>query len=192
MNLHTDVAAFTPAFIHQPKVIELNWFVVRARLGKEKDTRARIEAQGFTTFMPLMWKTIRQGRQSKKVTRPMLSPYIFAQMPEDGRWAPIANTRGVKEVLAWPDGTLQSVPDSVIADMRAALVAAGGVFTPSAEPKAQSFETGQRVRICEGPATGLTGVFLTDSGDTAEITLDILGGTRPVKLPMRMVEAVEG
>lgn len=169
-----------------------SWFVVVAHRGREHQAYGRIANQGYSVLMPMYWKSVKRGRKSKAEPRPLFGSYMFVALPDDGRWAPVAYTRDVSSVLCWPDGTLQRVPDAVIADLKANIAKHGGVLSLGEQEQPRTvFYRGQEIRINRGPAQGVTGIYSTDDGERVRALFRFLGGDREIELPIGMVEAVE-
>lgn len=157
---------------------EKRWYLVYAKPQKEELARVNLERQGYPTYLPMM-RTPRK-RMGRRVIRvePMFPRYLFIHLDtESDNWAPIRSTLGVANLVRF--GMYPSpVPDDLVAALRNREDTSGVQDIPL-----HTFETGQKVRIEEGPFMGYEGIFLArTSQERVMVLLDIVGKSARAKV----------
>lgn len=126
-------------------------------------------------------RRVRRGVGGLKPRVECLFPnYLFLHADtEHTSLAPVRSTRGARGVVRF-GGVPAEVPESVIAQIKQRINAEDGFV----RFEALKFASGQKVRLSEGPLSGLEGVFLLDQGaDRVRLLLELMGTTREVVVP---------
>ena len=95
-----------------PLAIEGNerWFLVNTLTNGELRAEFHLRAQGFRTYLPQIWKTIRHARQLRTRRAPLFPRYLFLILDLDrDRWLSVRSTIGVSSLVAC-DGRPIPVP----------------------------------------------------------------------------------
>lgn len=154
---------------------DLTWLLVATKSRSEFVARQHLERQGFQVCLPQI--TLRKRKQGtwQQVTEPMFPGYVFVGFVfGEHDIAPIRSTVGCLQVVRF-GGQLIPLPALV---MRTLLSCAEAPLNV-----AETFRTGERLRIESGPFEGLEAVFDMPRGqDRAQVLLKVLGGVRRVEV----------
>lgn len=140
------------------------WMVVNAHPHKEALAITNLTQQDFTTYCPMMRRTIRHARRTREVLRPLFPGYIFVRADgQIGSWRPIHSTIGVRRVIAWGDvpGTVEA---GFIAELKAREME-GAIVLP-----ANPYRVGQQVRLRASAFDGIIATIL-DIDEKGRITV---------------------
>lgn len=145
------------------------WFAVHTLPNREFGALAQLGVQGFESFLPTHWKTVRHARQFRQVKAAFFPRYLFVRLDLDrDRWRSVNGTFGVSGLIMEGERP-KPVPHGIVeclADMSAAGVLS---FSPVLEP-------GQDVKILSGPFASLVGTLQRiDAPNRVRVLLDILG-----------------
>lgn len=165
------------------------WYVLRTKPHKERAVyRMLLEEDDFDVYFPALRVKPVNPRASK--IRPYFPGYMFVNidLEEEGenalRWTP--GTRGLVRF----GGQAAPVPEHLIYELQKRLAA---LQEEKDQPK-DDFQTGDRVRIVDGPLAGYEAIFDTrlSGRDRVQLLLSLLSGqpTR-VKLEDEQIEKVE-
>lgn len=75
------------------------WGCVYTNAQAEPIARREIEALGYGTFLPWYSTGTWQGDRLRVRYKPLVSRYVFVNLPEDANWSEIAHTRGTNRLL---------------------------------------------------------------------------------------------
>lgn len=143
----------------------------------------RLDAQGFRSFLPRRFKTVRHARKLRTVNAPLFPSYIFVALNLGvDRWRSVNGTIGVASLITAQERPLP-LPAGVVETLIMSSDAAGRLrFVPD-------MERGQKVRLVAGPFAQALGVldYLDDRG-RVEVLLEIMGGGIRVELPRTWIE----
>ncbi len=119
-------------------------------------------------------------------TESLFPRYVFIQTdPSVQSLEPVRSTRGVTTIVRF-GGIPAQVPDAVIQQIRARIDLEDG-FVRLAAP---DLAPGTKVRINEGPFSGLDAIFAARQGeDRVRLLLTMLGAEREVVLPRSVLGA---
>jgi transcription elongation factor/antiterminator RfaH len=152
------------------------WYLVHTRPNCERKAELNLKAQGLTTFLPEIEKTIRHARRLANVRRPLFARYLFVSL-DLGRdaWSPINSTIGVSRLLA-QEGRPAAVPFGIV---EALLAHSDAGLTRLDHSLAQ----GQRVRILSGPLADFTATIMRlDARRRVDVLLEIMGSAVSVSV----------
>src|SRR3954468_5903438 len=74
----------------------VRWYLVHTRPNSERKAELNLRAQGLTTFLPQIEKTVRHARRLSNVRRPLFGRFLFVSL-DIGRaaWSFTNSTTGV-------------------------------------------------------------------------------------------------
>ena len=157
----------------------VRWYLVHTRPNSERKAELNLKAQGLTTFLPQIEKTIRHARRLATVRRPLFARYLFVSL-DIGRdaWSPINSTIGVSRLVA-QEGRPAAVPFGIV---EALLAHSDAGLTRLDHSLAQ----GQRVRILSGPLADFTATIMRlDARRRVDVLLEIMGSAVSVSIERR-------
>jgi transcriptional antiterminator RfaH len=162
------------------------WYVAHTQAHGETRALFNLKRQGFEAWLPRVWRKRRHARRAETVLRPLFSRYLFIHIDlEVEPWRPILSTFGISYVVGGDSGP-HPIPDAVI-DALMARTGPDGYF----ELGAESFRSGDKVRILEGPLAELEGIFQAASDDErVMILLRLMGREVRVTVSGNDIEAV--
>lgn len=136
----------------QPVYERRNWFALRVKPRHDKSVSVTLRNHGFEECLPLYRARHKWADRFKIVELPLFPGYVFCRF-NPLSLVPILNTPGVVDIVR-AGRTLLPVEDREISDLQ--LLANSGL---NAEPWSY-LQVGQRVRIEDGPLTGLEGLLV--------------------------------
>lgn len=134
-------------------------------------------AQGFTTHLPTIQKTIRHARQLRTVRAPLFPRYLFLILdPDRDRWLSVQSTFGVSSLFTSDDRPVP-VPEGIVETLIQNTDEANLTLF------SRGLVAGQAVRILRGPFADFVGTLerLDDAG-RVRVLLDMMGTAIPVAL----------
>jgi transcriptional antiterminator RfaH len=131
---------------------DVDWYLVRTKPSKERWVFDQLSAILPEVFLPMLEaRTPRWGRLAWSVM-PLFPCYVFAQFDLQKRYFDIKYMPGVNGIVsAGPDPLV--IPIAVVDEIKRRGV--NGVV--KIEP--QGFDSGERVRVVEGPFRGFEAIF---------------------------------
>jgi transcription elongation factor/antiterminator RfaH len=152
------------------------WYLVHTRPNCERKADLNLKAQGLTTFLPEIEKTVRHARRLANVRRPLFARYLFVSLDVcRDAWSPINSTIGVSRLLA-QQGRPAAVPVGIV---EALLLHSDAGLTRLDHSLAQ----GQRVRILSGPLADFSATILRlDARRRVDVLLEIMGSAVSVSI----------
>jgi transcription antitermination factor NusG len=160
-------------FVDDNNVLEAKWFALRVKSKHEKKAADLLEYSGFEAFLPISRMRHRWSQRWKEVELPLFPGYVFARFDRSG-WARVVNVPGVIDAVRFGKA-LAAVEEQEIEALQ--LVQRAGCLV---EPCAY-YPPGHRIRIEDGPLSGLTGNVVEDSG-VAHIILSVTLLQRSVRV----------
>jgi transcription elongation factor/antiterminator RfaH len=157
------------------------WYLVYTRPNSERTAEINLKAQGLSTFLPQIEKTVRHARRFKTVRRPLFSNYLFVRLDiARDRWTSVNNTFGVAHLVT-QQGRPIAVPFGIVENMIAHSEA-------DLTRLDQSLAQGQRVRILSGPLADFTATIMRlDPRHRVDMLLEIMGGAVYVSVDRRIL-----
>ena len=158
----------------------VRWFAVRTQPAQEKRAEHQLQQQGFSTFLPLLQKSVRHARKLRQVRAPLFPGYLFVALDlTRDRWRSINSTYGVSGLIMAGEQPMP-VPVGVVEGF-IELSRADGLmdFTPDLKP-------GAAVRMVAGGLAGMIGRLAhCDAKGRVEVLLEIMGQEVRVKSDTR-------
>ena len=152
-----------------------SWYAIWTRSHCERLVEQQLTARGFSPFLPEIAAPLRSARRAPRnqgKVSPMFPGYLFVRdaMTKE-RYVEMLGVRGIVRVLEDGWTRLTPVPESDIDAIRHIVESGVAVFP---HPLLQH---GDRVRVVDGPLSGIQGIFVTDSQQKGRlvVTIDLLG-----------------
>jgi transcriptional antiterminator RfaH len=152
------------------------WYLAHTRPRSELKAEFHLRAQGFSTYLPQIRKTVRHARQLREVRAPLFTGYLFLILDlERDRWLSVRSTIGVSSLVTC-DGRPLPVPVGVVESL---IGKSDGNLILLDDGLAE----GQSVRILSGPFADFVGTLdrLDDAG-RVRVLLEMMGTAVPVAL----------
>ena len=159
------------------------WYAIWTHSHCERLVAGQLEAKGFNGFLPEM--PVRKPRRAASgALAPMFPGYLFVHDALDKeRYIEILKVRGVVRILEDGWTRLTSIPNEEIEAVRRVLASDALV---SEHPFLQS---GDRVRVTDGPLSGLEGLFVRDQHKgRLVVSVGLLGRSVAVEMDAASVE----
>lgn len=154
------------------------WYVVHTKVRQEQTACENLVRQGFAVYLPRVkvLKRIR-GRQQARL-EPMFPRYIFFQPRSAAHSiAPVRSTLGVMSIVRFGQepAVMRSEVLRGICDFEARQ-------NEASDEDISPFQPGERVRIADGPLTGLEGLISDVSQQRVVVLMHLLGQDTRVSL----------
>ena len=163
----------------------LKWYAIRIKVNRERDVEKRLRDLRLEVFQPWMRARRRIGSKFHWVQVPLFPGYIFCRLDmvlsgKAARYSP-----GVKDFLSF-GSRLAEVGEDIIDALRERCP--DGV----AEIDSVRAKPGDKVRINEGPFSGLEAIFeqKLKGSERVAVLLDILGRQTRIVLPSETIARV--
>jgi transcription elongation factor/antiterminator RfaH len=146
------------------------WYAVHTLPFAEARAAGQLHRQGFRTFQPKRFKTVRHARRLSTVEAPFFPRYLFIALDlTRHRWRSVNGTFGVSRLVMWGDQP-HPVPHGVVEALIAAADARGILQLVG------KLQLGDPVRLMAGPfAEQLAILDELDDAGRVRVLLDILG-----------------
>lgn len=144
------------------------WYAVWTRSHCERLVAEQLSARGFAPFLPeVSMRSARIG-ESRFVHTPMFPGYLFVRdAMSKHRYIELLKVRGIVRVLEDGWTRLTRVPDADIDAIQRLVDSGVPVF---AHPHLRQ---GDRVRVVDGPLSGVEGLFVGDTQHKGRLVLSI-------------------
>lgn len=137
------------------------WYVVFTKHNCEKKLQQTLDANGYTSFVPV-YTTVRQwSDRKKKVIVPLINSVVFVQVPEIllNDLYNFSHVQGILKELGKP----AIVRDYEIENLKIIAKEWNGEAVSSC-PENQQYERGDKVEILRGPFAGIFGELVELNG----------------------------
>ena len=155
-----------------------NWFAVVTKPRQEKIAFENLQRQDFECFLPMAENPYqRRSRKQQKIIEPLFPRYLFLKaIAESQNLAPVRSTQGVISMVRF--GTeLAVIPEQIIDAIKQRITPETGLI----KIQAIQIKPGDKVKVFDGPLSGLTGIVQEKNSDRRTIILmELLG--RPTKV----------
>lgn len=163
---------------------QAQWFAVVSKPRQEKTAYEHLQRQGFDCFLPMAENPYqRRSRKNRKIIEPLFPRYLFLKaIAEFQNLAPVRSTQGVVSMVRF--GTeLAVIPDYIIDGIKQRITAKTGLI--KIEPV--EIKPGDKVKVFDGPLTGLNGIVQEKNSECRTIILMKLLG-RPTKVEVNTMD----
>jgi len=157
---------------------DLPWYVVHTKVRQEQTARENLARQGYAVYMPRI-KILKRSRGRQQAQQePMFPRYIFVQPGSDTHSiAPVRSTLGVTSIVRFGQEPAVMRP-AVLKSIRDFEARRNEASDQDISP----FQPGERVRVADGPLTGLEGLISDVSQDRVVVLMQLLGQDTRVSL----------
>jgi transcriptional antiterminator RfaH len=169
-------------------VCTTNWFAVYTKPRQENVALLNLERQSFECYLPMAeGSDQRRSARNKARHEPLFPRYLFLNAdPQRQSLEVVRSTRGVTGLVR-AGIELIKIPESIIAGLKVRMHPATGLIPLDSIV----LDSGDKVRVCDGPLASLEGVFKEHQGRTRSILLlEILGREAAVKIDARLLQRV--
>lgn len=167
-------------------VAQPGWFAVFTRPRQERIAHEHLGRQGFESFLPLAANPYqRRSKPGQQRVEPLFPRYLFLHaIPEQQNLAPVRSTRGVVGMVRF-GMRLVPVPDWIVRGLHQRRDASTGLIAIDPVP----CRSGDRVRVFDGPLSGLEGVLSEYRGERrAALLLSLLGRETSVEVDALLLQ----
>jgi transcriptional antiterminator RfaH len=158
--------------------MSVRWYLVQAKTGQEALAAFNLRRQGYETFLPLTFKTVRHARKVRVEKAAYFPGYLFVAFDvERDRWRPIASTLGVLRLVAARERP-SPAPAGVVEGLKAHADGAGVMDA------ALGLRAGDSVRVIQGPFADRRGLVSQLMGeDRVSVLIAMMNGEVAVMVP---------
>ena len=165
---------------HQPQ-----WYALWTHSHCEQLVRGQLDARAFEVFLPTIGVWSWRAGVKHRIRRPLFPGYLFVRDVLSGsRYVELLKARGLVGVLGGQDGDPGEIPEVEIDAIRALV---NSELPASPYPYLQ---TGQRVRISEGPLAGVEGILVDRRAGKGLLVLSVHLFRRSVAVEVDCTSAV--
>jgi transcription antitermination factor NusG len=171
---------------------DLDWYPLIAAPQKEFKAEADINSRGLTAFVPREVKMRRVSPHSKKrkaVEYPLMMRYVFVGVEKGTMpWHDLRQIDTIVGAVRFNGAPVRIRPSEI-----EALRKHNGQVVPyiASVSTHRAFQVGEVAVVAEGALKGSSVTVDGVSGETATITLEMLGSQRQTTVPLEMLEPVE-
>jgi transcriptional antiterminator NusG len=144
------------------------WYALYTRSHCEQLVYEQLIAKGFSAFLPRMDVWSRRGGIRHRISTPMFPSYLFLRHVMDKiSFIEVCKARGLVRILGERWDQLSVVPESEIDAIQRVLCAELSVVPHP------YLREGQRVRITDGPLTGVEGILVQSKLNKGLLVLSV-------------------
>ena len=167
------------------EVKDPHWYALWTHSHCEQLVRGQLDAKKFEIFLPMIGVWSWRAGVKHRIRRPLFPGYLFVRDALTGpRYVELLKARGLVGVLGGQDGGPREIPDVEIDAIRA-LVASELPASPY-----PYLQTGQRVRISDGPLAGVEGILVERRAGKGLLVLSVNLFRRSVAVEVDSASAV--
>ena len=166
----------------------VSWYAVWTHSHCEQSVSTQLCSKGFAAFLPEMSVWSKRAGGQRLIRVPMFPGYLFVRDEMDKTsYIEILKSRGVVRILEDGWTRLTPVPDADIDAIQQVVRTEVPVFAH------EHLSEGDRVRVVEGPLTGIEGLFVQDKLTKGRLVLniDLLGRSVAVEVDCTAVRCVK-
>ena len=161
------------------------WYALWTHSHCEQLVRGQLDARGFEVFLPTIYVWSWRAGVKHRIRRPLFPGYLFVRDELSGaRYVEVLKARGLVGVLGGQDGGPGEIPENEIDAIRALV---NSELPASPYPYLQ---TGQRVRITDGPLAGVEGILVDRRAGKGLLVLSVNLFRRSIAVEVDVASAV--
>ncbi len=165
--------------------LHMHWFALAVKPRHEKAVAERLLARSLESYAPVYRERRRWSDRVRTVELPLFPRYVFCRFSFADRLK-VISIPSVQSVVGF-GGEPAPVQDAEIDSVKT-LVGSGLAVAPW-----HYLRVGQRVRICEGPLSGLEGILAREkSGYRVVINVELLQRAVAVEIDRNLVGTIDG
>ena len=161
-----------------------SWYLIQTKTGQEILAEVNMRRQGYHTFLPRAYRTLKHARRVRVETPAYFPGYLFVRFdPEVDRWRNISHTVGVIRLVTGLDRPLR-VPFGLV-EMLQGRCDERGVLD-----QANELKVGDAIKVVYGPLADQIGLIDRLVGvERVRVLISILNAELPVQLDRRACAA---
>ena len=132
--------------------VSADWYLVRTKPGKERWVRDQLGSRLSEVFLPMLRARMPRWGRLAMSTAPLFPCYVFARMDLQTDYFTVKYLAGVSGLVSAGADPIM-VPEGIISEIRARGV------DDVVEIREDPFDSGQPVRVVEGPFRGFEAIF---------------------------------
>lgn len=161
------------------------WYLVHTKPRQEETALFNLERQAYECYLPkLQVEKIRRGKAAV-VSEAMFPRYLFVRLDTSGQgqsWSPIRSTLGVSRLVHFGNQPAKA-GDELVDILRS---------REETLPAERLFDSGDRVRVAQGPFAGIEAIYQTsDAEQRSMILIDILSKTVSMRIETAALRKVD-
>lgn len=152
-------------------VARLPWYVVHTKVRQEQAARENLARQGYSVYLPRIKRLKRIRGHQQAQLEPLFPRYLFLQPGSSAHSiAPVRSTSGVATIVRFGQEPAVMRPETLnhIADFETR-------WNQSEDIEISPFKCGGRVRVVDGPLSGLEGLISGVSHERVVVLMQLLG-----------------
>ena len=158
------------------------WYLVQCKPRQDERAEENLLRQGYTCYRPRHSRERLLRGQKQLVEESLFPGYLFIQLSQLDNWAPLRSTRGVSRVVGFGNQPLAVSPELI-----ERLQQRCSAPTPS-----PLLESGDKVRLNNGPFAELEAIFLSmDGNERVVLLMNILHREQKVRVPLSSIQKAE-
>ena len=164
-----------------------SWFAIYTKPRQEHIALTQLERQSFDCFLPMAINPYQRRSSKKTRIEPLFPRYLFLNAaPDQQSLGPVRSTRGVSKLVRF--GTeLARLPETVVRAIRNRCDAETGLVRLDPVP----VDSGDKVRVFDGPLAGLEGVLRERKGENrAMLLMKLLGTESTVEVDILLLQKI--
>lgn len=163
-----------------------HWFAVVTKPRQEQVALEHLQRQSYECFLPMAENPYqRRSKKQQKIIEPLFPRYLFLNaIAESQNLAPVRSTQGVVSMVRF--GTeLAVISDHIIEAIRQRIDTDTGLI----KIQPVQIKPGDKVRVFDGPLTGVNGIVQEkNSNNRALILMELLGRPTRVEVDALMLQ----
>ena len=158
------------------------WRAFYTKPRHELKIASRLEEAGITNYGPVIKTKVRWSDRWKKVSKPALPGYVFAQVDELER-IQVLQDESVLHSVMWNKKLVEITPDEIELMML--------VLDDAEKVEIDDLTEGDRVEISRGSMVGMKGVVLQVSNKTVRLRIDSIQCDMLINVPIAKIEKIK-
>ena len=142
----------------------MNWYAINTKPHQEYLAELTLQRLGVETFCPQLKHSRLFGQRRVTVTGPLFPGYLFARFNLDTQFRAVNYGQGVRKVVTF--GVQPAIVDVGLIESIQSRLDNGYVTV-----QRPAFESGQAVRIQQGPLQGFDAIFVHEMSDRQRVVL---------------------
>jgi transcriptional antiterminator RfaH len=129
-----------------------DWYLVRTKPGKERWVRDQLGSRLTEVFLPMLRARMPRWGRLAMSTAPLFPCYVFARLDIQNDYFTVKYLAGVNGLVSAGNDPIV-VPEAIVTEIRARGI------DDVVEIREDPFDSGQAVRVVEGPFRGFEAIF---------------------------------
>jgi len=158
------------------------WYLIQCKPRQDERAEENLLRQGYTCYRPQHSRERLLRGQRQLVEESLFPGYLFIQLSQLDNWAPLRSTRGVSRVVGFGNQPLAVSPELIDHLQQRC----------SAPAPSPLLESGDKVRLNNGPFSELEAIFLSmDGNERVVLLMNILHREQKVRVPLSSIQKAD-